>query len=71
MLPPRCLTRSQLESNKMLVNQANIEHKFLMEQQAAQLALEHKFKVKQHKINQKNELRQIELMRKETVRPSH
>lgn len=38
-------SQQQQEMHKLLTNQATAEHKFLADQQAEQLALEHKFKV--------------------------
>lgn len=38
-------SQQQQEMHKLLVSQSNVEHKFLLEQQEEQLALEQKFKV--------------------------
>lgn len=61
-------SQQQHEMQKLLVSQATAEHRFLAEQQGEQLAMEHKFKVKDWKAKQKEESKQIELLRKDPSR---
>lgn len=61
-------SQQQQEMHKLLTNQATAEHKFLADQQAEQLAMEHKFKVKEWKAKAKEEQKQIELIRKDPTR---